>query len=140
MTDPITQTDDPISLDIDYGLIDHAVVEAVADWEPPKHVYFGKKLANGRMEVEPTYKHQEFPKMLYAKIEGRVRADIAKDQTDLDNMTARGFVDSPAAFGLETAPSKDVATQRRIAQEKDEIHSKTETVQIVRRNQRMVKT
>lgn len=119
--------------EIDYSSIVPATPNLIEDsWEAPKHVYFGKKLPNGKMEKEPVYVHQSLPAMMYGWFENRVRAAIANTRAELDDLIAAGYKDTPAAFGIITAPDAEEVARRKIAKEADP-ELATETVEIVKR-------
>ena len=78
------------------------------------------------MSEEPTYAHQEYPKTLY-KLDGDViRARIVADVTEHSRI-GPGWEQTPAAFGMFTAPSHEqmiqMQAQARLADE-DEVPAK----------------
>jgi hypothetical protein len=99
-------------IEIDYSAIPSGDTSAVAEegWEAPAHKYFGKKLPNGKMEKEPLYVHQEFPRMMYTQKNGKVSAKIVRNQEELDSL-GDGWAKNPIAFGLITAPSFEQLVQ-----------------------------
>lgn len=53
------------------------------------------------------YSHQAFPAILYKLVDGNVTANIAKNQPEKDAMIADGWADTPAKYGMITAPSHE---------------------------------
>ena len=96
-----------MEIEIDYSGIPQAPSTAPSAWRPPRHVFFGKKGADGIMEDEPVYVHQSFPCMLYKMRGETVTACIVQDADQLAQRTADGWADSPAKFGIVTAPTFD---------------------------------
>lgn len=93
-------------MEIDYSAITPAPASKATGWKPPRHVYFGPKDPDtGELASEPVYTFQEFPKMLYKQADGKLSASIANNQAEFDAMTADGCKESPAEFGIVTAPS-----------------------------------
>lgn len=91
--------------DIDYSeIVQPAKTTEDDGWEPPVHKYFGKKLANGKMEKEPVYVHQEYPKLLYSQKNGKIVARVVKSAGEKTALGA-GWEETPAAFGYIGAPS-----------------------------------
>jgi len=84
-------------------------------WEPPVHKFFGKKLPNGKMEPEPRYYHQEYPKMKYFGDERGIRA---KQVNTVQEEAALGeaWLDSPEPFGFIGAPSFEQMLQMKEAE------------------------
>ena len=81
---------------------------AETDYEPPRHVFFGKKDPNtGKMAKEPVYVHQEFPKMLYKAEDGRIRVTQVDSDRSAKVHLKDGWSESPEEFGLITAPSQE---------------------------------
>ena len=81
---------------------------AEADYEPPKHVFYGKKdQRTGRMEKEPVYVHQAYPKMLYKLEAGRIRVTQVNDERAFKVYAKDGWAESPAEFGYIGAPSQE---------------------------------
>lgn len=84
-----------------------------------KHVYFGPidKDTGERSQEMPTYVHQDYPKVLYHPewdgfpFEGRTVANEAEAVALMD----RGWAESPADFGVETAPSQESVAAAKIA-------------------------
>lgn len=93
---------------IDYSALDIPVTRTDEDWEPPPHVYYGKRQPNGKKEKEPVYIYQEFPRAMYAwpdKTKGIVVKEV-KSQEELE-LLGPGWEKSAAAFGYIGAPSKE---------------------------------
>lgn len=101
--------------EIDYSEIKQPqVISANEEWEPPTHKYFGKKLPNGKTEKEPVYIHQEYPRLMYAQIDGKIKAKEVKSEEE-KNALGAGWEKTYAVFGLITAPSfeEHVAMQNK---------------------------
>lgn len=90
--------------EIDYSAIPPPKSEPVNSWRPPRHVYFGRKDAEGNMEQEPVYKHQPYPSMRYAKVNGKIAARLVHSAEE-EKALGSDWKDTPAAHGLETAPA-----------------------------------
>ena len=81
---------------------------AEADYEPPRHVFFGKKdPGTGKMAKEPVYVHQSFPKMLYKLEAGRIRVTLVDSDRAYKVHQKDGWADSPEEFGYIGAPSQE---------------------------------
>lgn len=94
-------------MEIDTSNIQQAPAATQSSWRAPRHIYFGKKGADGVMEEEPVYAHQSFPKMIY-KMRGEVvLAEIVNNTVEHQDKLTAGWRDSPADFGIITAPSFD---------------------------------
>lgn len=105
-------------MEIDYSAIEPPPASKTNAWKPPRHVYFGKKdPETGELESEPIYKHQDYPWMIYRSVEGKISARIVQNKTEHDKYSAEGWKNSPAEFGLITAPSFDQALAMREAAE-----------------------
>ena len=104
--------------EIDYSEIPQPPATTLpSGWKAPRHVYFGKKdPQTGQMEDEPTYVHQEYPRMLYAKREGRVVARVVNSAGER-NALGDGWETTPAKFGILTAPSFDELLAMRDAEQ-----------------------
>lgn len=89
---------------IDYSNIEQPQGTTPSKWIPPRHVYFGKRDAEGNMEQEPTYSYKPFPAMMYAQEGGKIVARLVKDEKEAANLGAE-WKDSPAKLGLVTAPA-----------------------------------
>lgn len=103
----------PLPIEIDYSEAFPPVDDfttAQANWEPPPHVYYGKRMPNGKSEKEPTYVYQEFPRMLYKPINGKLRAKVVNDTATKQAMLDDGWGLTPADFGVETCPGRDTIT------------------------------
>lgn len=105
-------------LEIDYSEIPQDAVPVIQeDWEPPIHKFFGKKDARGKMEKEPIYQHQEFPRLMYAKRDDRIVAREVKSEQDLIDLKQCNpdtvWEKNPAAFGYVGAPSFEEALKLR---------------------------
>lgn len=119
--------------EIDYSAVQQPRIETPETWEPPPHVFYGKKMANGRSEKEPTYVYQEFPRMLYGMIEDRIRAAIVNTTAEKEALLAKGYRLSPAEWGIETCPGVETVIARKIEKEATEPVLEVETVEIVKR-------
>ena len=98
-------------MEIDFSAIAPAPASKPTQWKPPRHVFFGKKdPETGDLETEPVYSHQAFPAILYKQTDGNVMANIAKNQPEKDAMLADGWAETPAKFGMITAPSHEQLT------------------------------
>lgn len=92
---------------IDYSEIKQPETHtAQEEWEPPTHKFFGKKLPNGKMEKEPTYYHQEYPRMMYAQNGEDIKARVVNSDEELKELGS-GWAKTPAEFGYLGAPSFD---------------------------------
>lgn len=81
---------------------------AEADYEPPRHVFFGKKdPSTGKMAKEPVYVHQAYPKMLFKLESGRIRVTIVDAERAHKIHQKDGWAESPAEFGYIGAPSQE---------------------------------
>lgn len=89
---------------IDYSAIPKPEVRIDNDWDPPRHVFFGKKDGNGKMEKEPVYAYQEYPRTVYAQVDGKIVADVVNNADELAAL-GPGWEKSPAVFGFIGAPS-----------------------------------
>lgn len=95
--------------EIDYSEIKQPqVVSANEEWEPPVHKYFGKKLPNGKTEKEPVYTHQEYPRLMYTQVDGKIKARVVASEEEKIALGA-GWEKTPAAFGYIGAPSFEEA-------------------------------
>ena len=92
-------------MEIDTSLIKQEPSGTPQTWRPPRHVFFGKKGTDGQMEEEPTYVYQAFPCMLYKPLDGKLSAVLVHNDEDKAARIAEGYADSPAKFGVITAPS-----------------------------------
>ncbi len=91
-------------MEIDYSQIQQNDVILDEEWDPPQHRFFGKKLPNGKTEKEPVYVHKDFPAMLYSKNGKGITAKMVNSQSEIDAL-GKDWADTPAAFGLVTAPT-----------------------------------
>ena len=90
---------------IDYSAISPSVGQKIdEDWEPPRHVFFGKKIENGKTEKEPIYTHKAYPKIVYGQVDGKVVAKQVNSDTEQVQL-GEGWEESPEAFGIITSPS-----------------------------------
>lgn len=71
------------------------------------HVYFGPKDINGEALPEPVYIHQDWPKCLYHKTKAPDGMVFASEAEVLDLALDSDWVDSPAKFGVVSAPSQE---------------------------------
>ena len=119
---------------IDYGAVTPEVPLIDQGWEAPEPVFFGKKLPNGKIERKaPAYAYQEYPRMLYGVVEGRVRAIVVNNDADRDAKLAEGWVKGPGELGIITCPSYEQAQEMKRAKEAAEPVLETATVEIVKR-------
>ena len=96
-------------LEIDYsGISQEATGSQDADsWEPPIHKFFGRRQPNGKMEKEPVYVHQEYPRLMYSlAAPGKIVARIVQSAADVADL-GEGWEKTPAAFGYISAPSHE---------------------------------
>lgn len=95
-----------MEMKIDYSRIPETQVEQKSSYRPPRHVYFGKRdPETGMMEEEPTYVHQDYPRMIYKMEGGGIVADIVNDDESLNDRLKDGWVKNPSELGYLTAPS-----------------------------------
>lgn len=101
-------------IEIDYSRVPSQNAPPPADegWEAPQHKYFGRRLPNGKMEKEPVYAHQEFPRVMYGMENGRLSAAVVNSEHESAALGA-GWEKNPAAFGLITCPSHEQAVAMR---------------------------
>ena len=97
-------------MEIDYSQIQQTTKSTDDGWEAPPHVYFGRKLENGKREKEPVYVHQEYPRMMYSQKDGKITAKVVKSEAEL-NALGKGWEKTPAAFGYVGAPSFEQAIE-----------------------------
>lgn len=96
------------TFEIDYsGITQEATGLQPDDWDPPMHKFFGKKMPNGKMEKEPVYVHQEYPRMMYLLKGEKIIARVIKSDEELNNMLPDGWVKTLAEIGYIGAPSHD---------------------------------
>lgn len=95
-------------LEIDYSqLPPSAPVRNEEEWEPPVHKYFGTKdKQTGKMQKEPVYVHQEYPRTVYAKQGNKIVARLVKSDEELKAL-GKGWEKNPSAFGFIGAPSHE---------------------------------
>lgn len=102
-----------MNTEIDYSeVVPAPAVMEQTEWEPPIHKFFGKKLENGKTEKEPLYSYKQFPCLMYASKNGKITARIVKTKEELDSL-GDGWSDTPASFGVVTAPSFEQALQAK---------------------------
>jgi hypothetical protein len=78
------------------------------DWDPPVHKFFGKKLENGKMEKEPVYTYQEYPRVMYARPDPQKPIITAIINSDAElRALGDGWEKNPSAFGFIGAPSQE---------------------------------
>ena len=100
------------NFEIDYGAIyqDSQEANGVLDsdaWDPPIHKFFGKRMPNGKMEKEPVYVHQEYPRLMYSQVgANKLVARIVKSDAEVAAL-GEGWEKTPAAFGYINAPSRE---------------------------------
>lgn len=119
--------------EIDYSAVLPPPIETPETWEGPPHVFYGKRMANGKSEKEPVYVYQEYPRMLYGDVEGRIRAAVVKTDEEKQALLDKGYKLSPADWGIETCPGVETVNARRIEKEATEPEIVTETVEVVKR-------
>jgi hypothetical protein len=95
-----------MELEIDYSAVPQThVVTSQEDWEPPVHKFFGKKdPQTGKMEKEPTYYHQEYPRLMYNKIDDKIVARLVRDEKEKIAL-GEGWETTAAKFGYLSCPS-----------------------------------
>jgi hypothetical protein len=91
-----------------------------SEWEPPTHKYFGPKLTNGKTAKEPTYSHQEYPRFMYAEVNGKIKARVVKSDAERDSIGS-DWKNSPAEFGYIGAPSFDQIVKTKNEAESEEV-------------------
>lgn len=117
-------------LEIDYSEIprnDAAPLQE--DWEPPIHKFFGKKDARGKMEKEPVYYHQEYPRLMYAKREDRIVAREVKSDEERAAL-GDGWETTPAVFGYIGAPSFEEALKLRDERAADQAEEQANAIDL----------
>lgn len=94
--------------EIDYSAVHPVEIPAPEDWDPPRHVFFGKKLPNGKSEKEPVYVHQEYPRIMYARPDAdkAIITKVVNSDAELQ-MLGDGWVKNPIALGYIGAPSQE---------------------------------
>jgi hypothetical protein len=92
-------------MEIDVSQIKQEPSTVKQAWKPPRHVFFGKKNEDGSMEDEPVYAYQAYPCMLYRPMDDKLAAILVHDDAEKAARIAEGYADSPAKFGIVTAPS-----------------------------------
>lgn len=91
----------------DYSKVPHKPHRTPSDdtWEPPEHKFFGRKRPDGKMEKEPPYVFQEYPRQMYYKeADGSVSVAEVNSDGERDAL-GKGWKTSPADFGIITQPS-----------------------------------
>lgn len=103
---------------LDYSEVqpESAAVGESSEWETPRHVYFGKKLPNGKTEKEPTYFYQEYPRFMYAEVNGKIKARIVKTEEERKSLGDDWRI-TPADFGFIGAPSFEQLVKHKNEQE-----------------------
>lgn len=74
------------------------------------HVYYGPKDPETGQMVEPTYTHQEYPKMLYLADEEAESGFVhktAKDEAEHKALEEQGYVEDLASLDIVTCPSTE---------------------------------
>jgi hypothetical protein len=105
-----------MKLEIDYSEVPQINVPTQSEeWEPPVHKFFGKKLPNGKMEKEPIYVHQEYPRLMYALRNGKLTAKIVHSDAELISLGS-DWAKNPSAFGYIGAPSFEQALELKAAE------------------------
>jgi len=118
---------------IDFSPIEQRAPTENADWEAPPHVYDGKRLPNGKSEKEPVYTHQEYPRLMYGRVNGKAMTKLVNDDDEFADAIKGGWHKTPAGIGIVTAPSFEEAQKIRRAREEIEPETSIETVEIVKR-------
>ena len=93
--------------ELDYSAIPTPSSNIDDGWEAPRHVFFGKKLPDGKLEKEPTYKFQAYPAVVYAQPGGagtRIVTKLLNSEADRA-LLGPGWENNPAKFGYIGAPS-----------------------------------
>ena len=97
------------------------------EWEPPVHKFFGKKGPNGKMEKEPIYVHQEYPRMMYALRDKKVIAKLVQSEMQREQLGDEWKL-NPGECGLITAPS----FEQNLALRAQEAEAKTKEIEAPR--------
>lgn len=92
-------------MEIDYSAIPEVAPAKPHKWVAPRHVYFGPKDADGTPMPEPDYVPQYFPSIRYGMQDGKIKAVQVNTKEEAEAYEGKGYTDTPASFGLETAPS-----------------------------------
>lgn len=109
---------------IDYSLTEKPAQSRVEeDWEPPPHKYFGPKGAKGKPLPEPVYVHQEYPRTVYAKVNGNIRAQTVESDAEFaalgdgwtKNLLDLGYIGAPSHEQILAArePKREVLSARK---------------------------
>lgn len=110
--------------ELDYSEIQQPItVNPQSEWEPPRHVFFGKKLPNGKTEKEPTYQFQEFPRYVYFKKDEKITVRIANNEAEKQTALAQGAALSVSEFGMITAPSFEQILEMKQKKEEESVES-----------------
>lgn len=107
-----------MELEIDYSAIPQThVTTTQEDWEPPVHKFFGKKdPQTGKMEKEPTYYHQEYPRVIYKlKEDGKPKAVVVNSDQEFTAM-GEGWTKSLSELGVITCPSFEQRLEMQAAE------------------------
>ena len=121
--------------EIDFSAVTPPRDALEANWEAPEAVYFGKRdPRTGKVERKPPpYVYQEFPLMLYGRVEGKVRALVVHDEAGRDAKLGEGFVRNLSELGIVTCPTLEETLAMKRAVEASQPETVTETVEVVRR-------
>jgi hypothetical protein len=93
--------------ELDYSAIPTPSANVDDGWEAPRHVFFGKKLPDGKLEKEPAYKFEAYPSVVYAQPGGpgtRIVTKMLYSEADRA-LLGPGWESTAAKFGYIGAPS-----------------------------------
>lgn len=107
--------------EMDYSGIVEAPATQKSTWRAPRHVFFGKKDADGVMEDEPKYEYKALPAHFYKMVEGRIIVKVIQSEDELKAAKDDGWKDTPAAFGYIGAPSFEESLKLKAAAEAAEM-------------------
>lgn len=91
--------------EIDYsGIPAPAANPSEESWEPPPHKYFGPKDAKGKRIPEPVYTHQEYPRTVYSRKDGKIIAKLVRSDEELKaigsdwtkDLSSLGYIGAPS--------------------------------------------
>ena len=94
---------------IDYSAIPGPAVLPTEEWEAPPRKYFGKKMANGKLEPEKPYTFVPYPSVRYAQPGGKGTQIVTKmvNSKEEDDRLGKDWSSTPATFGYIGAPSAE---------------------------------
>jgi hypothetical protein len=95
-------------LELDISSLPQQETSVTKKWRKPARVFFDAKDADGNLPEFPKYKHQDYPKAVYALRGESVKVMIVQDAAEHAQLNAKGeWKENPAEVGLLTAPSWD---------------------------------